>query len=156
MSQSARRAYSASRAPPCSVATRRPGAKRCTSARQFGTRLVGITTSAFLEAAIVDRPVFTILAPEFRDNQEGTFHFHHLLDVGEGFLNVSRSIEEHVTQLAGMLAGGPVRANRPFVEQFIRPRGVAVAATPVFADAVEALARETSPRRSRNSVGAEP
>jgi hypothetical protein len=115
--------------------------------------VVGLNTSALVEAAIVDRPVFTILAPEFRDNQEGTFHFHHLLDVGDGFLNVSRSLEEHVAQLASMLAGGPVRANRPFVEQFIRPRGAAVAATPVFTDAVEAIARETSPRRSRADLG---
>ncbi len=45
--------------------------------------VVGLNTSALVEAAIVDRPVFTILLPEFRDSQEGTFHFHYLLDVGE-------------------------------------------------------------------------
>ena len=50
--------------------------------------VVGLNTSALVEAAIVDRPVFTMLLPEFRDNQEGTFHFHHLLTVGDGFLNV--------------------------------------------------------------------
>jgi hypothetical protein len=60
--------------------------------------VVGLNTSALVEAAIVDRPVFTLLLPEFRDNQEGTFHFHHLLTVGDGFLHVSRSIEEHATQ----------------------------------------------------------
>ncbi len=101
---------------------------------------VGLNTSALVEAAIVDRPVFTILLPEFRDNQEGTFHFHHLLNVGEGFLNVSRSLDEHAAQVASMLDGGAMRPNRPFVEQFIRPRGAAVAATPVFVDAVESLA----------------
>ena len=42
--------------------------------------VVGLNTSALVESAIVDRPVFTILLPEFRDNQEGTFHFHYLLD----------------------------------------------------------------------------
>jgi hypothetical protein len=104
--------------------------------------VVGLNTSALVEAAIVDRPVFTLMLPEFRHNQEGTFHFHHLLTVGGGFLNVSRSIEEHVEQLTRALAGGAVRPNRPFVEQFIRPRGVNVAATPVFADAVETLARD--------------
>jgi hypothetical protein len=101
--------------------------------------VVGLNTSALVEAAIVDRPVLTILLPEFRDNQEGTFHFHHLLTVGNGFLHASRSLDEHVAQLAGCLGAGAVGRNRPFVEQFIRPRGVAVAATPVFADAIEEL-----------------
>jgi len=102
--------------------------------------VIGLNTSALVEAAVVDRPVFTLLLPAFRDNQEGTFHFHHLLTVADGFLNTSRSLDEHATQLAAMLEGRAMRANRPFVEQFIRPRGIAVAATPVFVGAVEALA----------------
>ena len=99
--------------------------------------VVGLNTSALVEAAIVDRPVFTMLLPEFRENQEGTFHFHHLLTVGDGFLNLARSLDEHVAQLAAGIAGAPVRSNRPFVERFIRPRGVGVAATPVFVEALE-------------------
>ena len=99
--------------------------------------VVGLNTSALVEAAIVDRPVFTMLLPEFRENQEGTFHFHHLMTVGDGFLNAARSLDEHVAQLGAGLAGAPVRANRPFVERFIRPRGVGAAATPVFVDALE-------------------
>ena len=100
--------------------------------------VVGLNTSALVEAAIVDRPVFTVLLPEIRENQEGTFHFHHLMTVGEGCLNGARSLDEHVAQLAAVLAGGaPMRANRPFVERFIRPRGVDVAATPVFVEALE-------------------
>jgi hypothetical protein len=108
--------------------------------------VVGLNTSALVESAIVDRPVFTVLMPEFRDSQEGTFHFHYLLDAADGFLNVSRSLDEHVGQLAGLLSGGAVRSNRRFVEHFIRPRGATVAATGIFADAVEEIARDTSPR----------
>jgi hypothetical protein len=111
--------------------------------------VIGLNTSALVESAIVDRPVFTLLLSEFRDNQEGTFHFHHLLHVGDGFLNVSRSLDEHVAQLVSMLAGGALRPNRPFVEQFIRPRGTAVAATPVFVDAVEAMAGGVPPTPRR-------
>jgi hypothetical protein len=114
--------------------------------------VVGLNTSALVEAAIVDRPVFTLLLPEFRDNQEGTFHFHHLLNVGDGFLNVSRALVEHVAQLASALNGGPVRPNRPFVEQFIRPRGATVPATPVFVEAVEAMAHGVRPRPQRPPV----
>jgi hypothetical protein len=108
--------------------------------------VVGLNTSALVEAAIVDRPVFTILLPEFRDSQEGTFHFHYLLDPADGFLNASRSLDEHARQLTGLLSGGTVRANRRFVEHFVRPQGAGVAATPVFADAVETIARDTPPR----------
>jgi hypothetical protein len=107
--------------------------------------IVGLNTSALVESAIVDRPVFTILLPEFRESQEGTFHFHYLLDAANGFLNLSRSLDEHVQQLTGLVAGSAVRDNRRFVEHFVRPRGAAVAATPVFADAVEQIARESSP-----------
>jgi hypothetical protein len=45
--------------------------------------VVGVNTSALIESAIVGRAVYTILAPEFRDTQEGTLHFHHLLHVTE-------------------------------------------------------------------------
>ena len=101
--------------------------------------VVGLNTSALVEAAIVDRPVFTILRPEFRDNQEGTFHFHHLLTVGNGCLHAARTLEEHAGQLAGALRG-EWRGNQAFVERFIRPRGLATAATPVFVEAVERIA----------------
>jgi hypothetical protein len=104
--------------------------------------VVGLNTSALVESAIVDRPVFTILLPEFRESQEGTFHFHYLLDPTNGFLNVSRSLDEHTRQLAAALSGAIVRSNRRFVEHFVRPKG---AATPVFADAVEQIARDPSP-----------
>ena len=103
--------------------------------------VVGLNTSALVEAAIVDRPVFTILLPEFRENQEGTFHFHHLLTSATAFSTSSRSLDEHVAQLAGLLLGRRRAIEPPFVEHFIRPRGAAVAATPVFADAVETIAR---------------
>jgi hypothetical protein len=108
--------------------------------------VVGLNTSAMVESAIVDRPVFTILLPEFRESQEGTFHFHYLLDAANGFLNISRSLEEHTEQVAGVVTGATLRSNRRFVEHFVRPKGTAHAATPVFADAVEQIARDTPPR----------
>lgn len=119
----------------------------------YSGAVVGLNTSALVEAAIVDRPVYTILPPEFRDNQEGTFHFHHLLTVGNGFLNAARTLDEHVRQLAGFARGETPRANRPFVERFIRPRGLAVPATPVFVETVETLASVPTTPRRRAPVG---
>ena len=103
--------------------------------------VIGLNTSALVEAAIVDRPVYSVLLPQFRDNQEGTFHFHHLMTVGEGFLHTARSLDEHVSQLADLLRRGPSRLNRPFVERFIRPQGVQVPSTPRFVEAIEELSR---------------
>jgi hypothetical protein len=102
--------------------------------------IVGLNSSAMIEGGIVGRPVHTILLPEFRQNQEGTLHFHYLLD--GGLLRVSRDLPGHVEQLAASLAAFDphVHHNRAFIEQFVRPAGLGRAATPVFADAVEHLA----------------
>jgi hypothetical protein len=103
--------------------------------------VVGLNTSAFLEAGIVGRPVLAILPDEFRDNQEGTLHFHYLTDVEGGLLRVSRTLDEHEAQLGQALAATGQAVNERFLRAFVRPHGLDVEATPVFADAVETLAR---------------
>jgi hypothetical protein len=108
--------------------------------------VVGLNTSAMVEAAIVDRPVLTLLLPEFHENQEGTFHFHHLLRVGGGFLHVARSLDAHVEQIALLFDGQLPQRNGPFVQQFIRPRGRSIAATATFVDALEQELRTPGPR----------
>ena len=40
--------------------------------------VVGINTSAFIEAAIIRRPTFTLVSDAFRSTQDGTLHFSHL------------------------------------------------------------------------------
>jgi hypothetical protein len=113
--------------------------------------VVGLNTSAFLEAGIVGRPVYSILLPEVSPaNQEGTIHFHYLLTVNGGLLHTSRSIEEHRGQLAAGLASGVVDDDRSrrFTEAFIRPFGLDQPASPRFADAVERLG-EAEPRREK-------
>ena len=105
--------------------------------------VVGLNTSAFMEAAIVGRPVYTVLLPEFRENQEDTIHFHYLLTVAGGLLNASRALDEHAAQLGEFLDGrgpNPERGRR-FVEAFVRPQGLSRASTPLFVATVEDLAR---------------
>ena len=116
--------------------------------------VVGLNTSAFLEAAIAGRPVFTTLLPEHTENQEGTIHFHYLLTVGGGLLHTSRSLGDHYAQLNAVLAAGDRESarSRRFVTAFIRPHGLDVAATPVFVREVEKLATiaaEPVPQPSR-------
>ena len=103
--------------------------------------VVGLNTSAFLEAAIVGRPVYATLLPEHYENQEGTIHFHYLLNVGGGLLHVARTLGEQAAQLSVCLKADARESERSrrFVEAFIRPHGRATPSTPVFTDAVEAL-----------------
>jgi hypothetical protein len=114
----------------------------------YSSAVVGINTSAFIEAAVVGKPVFTVLEPEISENnQEGTLHLHYLLDETTGVLRAARSVEEHIPQLAAALAGhggGDAKAAR-FVESFVRPYGRGEAATPRFVEAVEQMASIPAP-----------
>jgi hypothetical protein len=109
----------------------------------YSAAVVGLNTSAFLEASVVGRPVHTVLLPEISTtNQEGTIHFHYLLK--GGLLHAGRSLDEHVRLLADTLAaaapdGAVDPASRRFAESFIRPFGADTAATPRFVDALERI-----------------
>ena len=115
----------------------------------YSAAVVGVNTSAFIEAACVGKPVHTVLLPEISStNQEGTLHFHYLLEVNGGLLHTTRSLAAHAQSLAGQLAGeggGDPRAGR-FVDGFVRPFGRDEAATPRFVAAVEAAAALPAPR----------
>lgn len=105
--------------------------------------VVGINTSAQVEAAIVGRPVFTLVDERFRKTQEGTLHFAHLAGAsGDGMLVVAQDWEEHLDQLARTLAEPGLHDRRiaTFVATFARPHGLGEAGSPRFADAVEQVA----------------
>ena len=104
--------------------------------------VIGLVTSAFLEAAIVGRPVHTLLLPEFEMYQEGVQHFRYLMEVEGGLLKVARSVPDHLSALAAALAQpvGRDEQNVRFIRAFVRPRGLDVGATPAFVDAVEGMA----------------
>ena len=125
----------------------------------YSDAVVGLNTSAFIEAGIAGKPVYTVLLPEFHENQEGTIHFHYLLTVAGGLLNASRSLDEHVGQLAAQLEGrgaDPDRSRR-FSEAFVRPQGLSQPSTPVFVAAVESLAsHRTEPQAAAHASGEVP
>ncbi|HZT46146.1 MAG TPA: hypothetical protein VFA24_08210 [Gaiellaceae bacterium] len=106
--------------------------------------VVGINTSAQIESAVVGRPVHTVLADEFRETQQGTLHFHYLKD---GHLYVGRTLDEHLDQLEESLRGrGDDGRNERFLRTFVRPRGLDVAATPLYVETLEELGSQ--PRRT--------
>ena len=101
--------------------------------------VVGINTSALIEAGVVGRPVLSVVDERYAHNQEGTLHWPYLVEVGGGLLQVAHGFDEHVAQLCDALQG-PVPRHDQFVQAFVRPHGLEVAATPRLADAVEELA----------------
>lgn len=112
--------------------------------------VVGINTSAMIEAAILGRPVLTILDPEFSDTQDGTLHFQYLRPENGGCVHIASSFDEHVQQLAAVCTrpGEAQALARRFVESFVRPNGVHQPCTPLVVEAIEQLARRGRHRPS--------
>jgi hypothetical protein len=115
---------------------------------------VGINTSAQIESAIVNRPVFSVRVPEYAGTQEGTLHFHYLLHENGGLLHMAATLDEHVRDLVKAIdrTEDDDRKLRGFVEGFVRPMGLDKPATPVLADAIEALGRMPKLAPARTSV----
>lgn len=103
--------------------------------------VVGINTSALVEAAVVGRPPLTVLSERF--NQLSTLHFRHLLPEGGGCLTVARDLDEHLVQLAAAIDDPSAQAGRleRFVDGFVRPRGRDRPASDLLAEAALRLAR---------------
>jgi hypothetical protein len=116
--------------------------------------VVGINTSALIEAAILGKGVLAPLAHEFAGTQSGTLHWHYLLYANGGVLHIGEAGDEHLEQLAAVVERGEEHSDqaRRFVGSFVRPRGLDRPAAPIFADAVEELAR-ISPTPARRAAG---
>lgn len=100
---------------------------------------VGINTSPMIESGILNKPVLTVLTPQFRDTQNGTIHFHHL--VNGGLLKISHDLDDHLDQLSRVLAGRESYQARikHFIQNFVRPHGLDTECTPIFVEAIENL-----------------
>ena len=109
--------------------------------------VVGLCTSAFIEAAVVGRAVMTLLLPEYRMHQDGMAHFRYLTTVEGGLLHVADDMTGHLHQLADVLSAPEEREdrNRRFLTAFVRPAGLDHPATPEFVAAVEHLGSEPAP-----------
>lgn len=103
--------------------------------------VVGINTTAFLEASVIDRPCITIV----EDIAMATHllpHFHHLEDAE--FLETAHQMEDLKGILRRILRGADVNAEqrRKFVSDFIRPVGSS--AVEAYANLVESFAWQNS------------
>ena len=103
--------------------------------------VVGLNTTAFLEAVVAGRPCLTITGEKFYSAHEQTGHFRHLLDAD--FLEIAHSATDVAERVARIREGVDEKAEgrRQFAEWFLRPRGLESAVAPGLADTVEELAR---------------
>jgi hypothetical protein len=99
--------------------------------------VVGLNTSAEIEAAISGRPVLTFRAGSEARGQEGSMHFPYLLEASGGFVIDAATLEEHVACLGQVLRDGYDPAPmRRFVERFVRPAGIDRPVVPMVASAI--------------------
>jgi len=118
----------------------------------YSVAVVGINTSAQLEAGIVGRPVFTIRAPEFAHSQEGTLHFRYLIGA-HGLVRTADAVEAHTEQLSALLSGREdASSHADFVRDFIRPHGLDVPVSPLFAKAIDDIVRAPAPFPERTGT----
>jgi hypothetical protein len=111
---------------------------------------VGLNTSAMLEAAIVGRPVHTLVVPGFDEGQTGTMHFHYLVEAHGGLATVARDFDEHHRQLSEVLRAeiAPSARSRTFAEYFLRPQGIDRRVSPILAAEIArgaSIARQATP-----------
>jgi hypothetical protein len=104
--------------------------------------VVGVNTTAMIEAAIVRRPVFSVRDPAFAHSQQQTLHFDYLSSANGGFTTVSDSLSQHVRQLEDLFASSEpdLRHSDAFVARFVRPLGMTTSATQHLCDAIEGVA----------------
>ncbi|SME98761.1 hypothetical protein SAMN06265365_107202 [Tistlia consotensis] len=107
--------------------------------------LVGLNTTAMIEAAILEKPVLTPQLLEFAQVRQGTeemYHFKYIRADNGGFVRIAGTMDEHLDQLDEALAD-PSRYRlgaRAFVDRFVRPFGRDQRATDRLADVLEDLA----------------
>ena len=102
--------------------------------------VMGLNTTAMIEAAILGRPALTVTLDRFRATQQGTLHFAYIAD---DLLHVAGGWDEHLRQLARVLERPDEGRERidGFVRRFVRPRGLETPAAVHAVEAVEHAAR---------------
>jgi hypothetical protein len=107
--------------------------------------VIGVNTTGFLEAAILDKPCLTITTPLTSRGQEMRAHFKHLMDAD--FIEIANGYGELIDRVMRILSGidSKWENRRKFVYQFIRPKGLDIPSSKIMAGALLALGRGMSP-----------
>jgi hypothetical protein len=113
--------------------------------------VVGINTTAMLEAAALGKPVLTVVEDELRAGQVERVHFSYLTSVAGGLVTAANSLDEHVDHLTAILGGDPRFSGKSerFTKAFMRPPWPYRSPVKAFQKAVERLARS----KRRRAIG---
>ncbi len=102
--------------------------------------VIGVNTSAIIEAAILDKPCVTIVDEDYQFKQNGRGHFGHLIKAD--FMEITHSFAESAAVIAAILDGNDSKQKqrKRFVADFIRPCGLEQPASEIIAGAIESAA----------------
>jgi hypothetical protein len=103
--------------------------------------VVGVNTSAFLEASALNKPCITIMTEKFKETQMLP-HFHHLTDAD--FLETANGASELAVIIGQIVNGVDAHSKQrlEFVKNFLRPCGINKPAAEAYADLVEQIANK--------------
>jgi hypothetical protein len=109
--------------------------------------IVGINTTAMLEAAALRKPVFTVLDENLSGGQVERIHFHYLTTTAGGLVTIANGLDEHVRQLETLLDGDRrfIRKSKRFANAFLSPPLPYFSPVTAFAKGVEHLALSPRP-----------
>lgn len=107
--------------------------------------VIGVNTTGFLEAAILDKPCLTVITPLTSAGQEMRAHFKHLMDAE--YIEPAKDFPQLVALIMQIVSGADLcRENRrKFLANFLRPHGLDVPASEVVSGAILAVARGRMP-----------
>ena len=107
----------------------------------YSEGVVGVNTTAMLEAAVIGRPTISIVTEEYKGSQADRAHFQQVFK--SGCLETPHSESEAAEVLERILAGKDDRRSEreSFAARFFRPQGSDRRATSLYARAIESVAQ---------------
>lgn len=114
--------------------------------------VIGINTTAMIEASVINRPCITLMTKEFESSQTGRAHFQQMLK--GGFLEVVRNFSEAAGVLAALHSGNDSKAQnrKSFARVFLRPGGLEHRASELAAKVIEMAGSGATSREIRSVI----
>lgn len=118
----------------------------------YSMAVVGINTTAMIEASVLNRPSMTLMTKEFEASQNGRAHFRQMLK--GGFLETAKDFKSAAEILAGLFNGNDSKEQQrlEFARNFLRPGGLDRKASFFAAQAIEMVAKGATSRQVRSAI----
>ena len=106
---------------------------------RYALAIIGVNTSAMVEAAAADIPCITVVTDRYEASQAGRAHFKMLME-GD-YVEIADGLVAGVDAVATIASGVDSKADerKRFAETFIRPKGIGTSAATIMADEIEEM-----------------